>query len=74
MAKGPRGERRSADAVVRAMEIVRIATGEEEETVKPSSPKAAGGKARATALGPKKRKQAAKKAAETRWKGRTRPE
>ena len=71
MAKGPRGERRSGDAVVRAMEIVRIATGEDADTMKPPSPKAKGGKARAAKLAPKKRKAIAKKAAKARWKRET---
>ena len=68
MAKGPRGETRHADAIKRAMQIVGIATGEIEDDVKQPSPKAKGGKARAKALKPEKRKSIAKKAAETRWK------
>lgn len=67
MAKGPRGETREADAVKRAMQIVRIATGEIEDDVKPPSPKAKGGAARAKALPPNKRKAIAKKAAAKRW-------
>ncbi len=67
MAKGPRGETRSADAIKRAMQIVRIATGEEPDTVKPPSPKAKGGKARAAKMAPAKRKAVAKKAAKARW-------
>ena len=67
MAKGPRGESRKADAVARAMQIVRIATGEEADTITPPSPQAKGGHARAKALTPKKRKSIAKKAAAKRW-------
>ena len=68
MAKGPRGETRHADAIKRAMQIVGIATGEIEDDVKPPSPKAKGGVARAKALAPKKRKAIAKAAAKARWK------
>jgi hypothetical protein len=70
MAKGPRGETRPADAIKRAMHIVKIATGEIEDDVKPPSPKAKGGKARAAKLAPKKRKAIAKKAAKARWEKR----
>lgn len=70
MAKGPRGETRPADAIKRAVHIVQIATGEIEDDVKPPSPKAKGGKARATKLAPKKRKAIAKKAAKARWEKR----
>lgn len=68
MAKGPRGESRSPDAIKRAMQIVRIATGDTEDDVTPPSPKAKGGAARAAKLAPKKRKAIAKKAAKARWK------
>lgn len=71
MAKGPRGETRSPDAIKRAMQIVGIATGEIEDDVKPPSPKAKGGKARAKALTPKKRTAIAKKGAKARWKRET---
>lgn len=49
------------------MQIVRIATGEEPDTITPPSPKAKGGKARAKTLTPKKRSEIAKKAARSRW-------
>jgi hypothetical protein len=68
MAKGPRGETRPADAIKRAMHIVKIATGEIEDDVKPPSPKAKGGAARAKSLSAKKRSEIAKKAAKSRWK------
>lgn len=70
MAKGPRGETRPADAIKRAMHIVKIATGEIEDDVKAPSPKARGGEARAKSLSPKKRSAIAKKAAAKRWKDR----
>jgi hypothetical protein len=78
MPKGPKGEKRPADAVSNAVRIARIATGEEPEVLDtPESqgkdPNAAalgrkGGAARAKALSPKKRSEIAKKAAEKRWK------
>jgi len=75
MPKGPRGERRPADVIGNAVHVMRIATGEIEEKLGP--PDAAkeymrkgglkGGKARAKALSPAKRKAIARKAAKARW-------
>lgn len=75
MPKGPRGEKRPADAIARAVQIGRIATGEIEDT-RPDDGKdpaakalgAKGGAARAKSLSPKKRSEIAKKAANKRWK------
>ncbi len=75
MPKGPRGEKRPADAIARAVQIGRIAIGEIEDTA-PADGKdphakalgAKGGAARAKKLSPKKRSEIAKKAAAKRWK------
>jgi hypothetical protein len=80
MAKGPQGQRRPADVNARAVMIAKIATGEIEDVV-PSpedegkDPAAValgrkGGKARAEALGKRKRADIARKAAQSRWKNR----
>ncbi len=78
MPKGPKGEKRPADAVGAAVMVAKIATGEiEDELTDDDKNKAAvelgriGGKARAKKLGKKRRSEIAKKAAATRWqKGR----
>jgi len=71
MPKGPRGEQRPADAIARAVKVMRIATGEETEELAPISPGAAlgklGGAARARNLTPERKAEIAKKAAEKRW-------
>lgn len=74
MPKGPRGEKRPADAIARAVMVARIATGEIADAA-PADGKdpnakalgAKGGAARAKALTAKKRSEIAKKAAATRW-------
>jgi hypothetical protein len=77
MPRGPRGEKRPADVNQRAVMIAKIATGEIEDIeADDGKNKAAqelgrmGGKARAAALGKKKRREIAKKAAATRWGAR----
>jgi len=75
MPKGPRGEKRPADAVARAVMIAKIATGEIEDKVDPVKSAAAelgsrGGKKRAENMTPERRAEIAKKAAATRWKHR----
>lgn len=72
MPKGPRGEKRPADAVGRAIMVARIATGEVEDEREELASAAAqlgskGGKARAEKLSPEKRAEIARKAAEKRW-------
>jgi acyl-CoA reductase-like NAD-dependent aldehyde dehydrogenase len=71
MPRGPKGEKRPADVIGNAVHVMRIATGEVEETA-PKSGRTrsgrAGAKARASALSPKERSEIAKKAAEARWK------
>jgi hypothetical protein len=75
MVKGPKGERRPADANMRAVMVARIATGEIDDKVTDDGKNAAavalgrmGGKARAKGLSAKRRKEIAKKAAKTRWR------
>jgi hypothetical protein len=81
MPRGPKGERRPADVIGAAVKVMRIATGEEPEDYGPDpesegkDPAAValgrkGGKARAAALGKRKRAEIARKAAKSRWKGR----
>lgn len=72
MPKGPRGEKRPADAVARGVMIGRIATGEIEDEREGLSSAAAqlgskGGKARAESMTPERRAEIARKAAAKRW-------
>lgn len=72
MPKGPKGEKRPADAVARAVLVAKIATGEIEDEKEELTSAAAqlgrkGGKARAAAMTPERRKEIAKKAAAKRW-------
>lgn len=71
MAKGPKGEKRPADVNRRAFDIVRIASGEVEDTPKKEGhAKAgkAGGRSRASSLSADRRTEIARKAAEIRWR------
>jgi len=66
---GPRGEKRPADAVARAVMVARIATGEiVEPTKREAKAGAAGAEARAKSLTPEKRSDIARQAAAIRWK------
>jgi hypothetical protein len=70
--KGPRGEKRPADAIGGAVMVARIATGEdqrEELTSAAAQLGRKGGKARAAAMTPERRSEIARKAAAQRWKG-----
>lgn len=69
MPKGPRGEKRPADAIGRAVMVAKIATGEIEENVANAAATlgSKGGNARASKLTPKERKLIARKAAQARW-------
>ena len=72
MPKGPRGEKRPADAIGLAVMIGKIATGEIEDEREATSSAAAqlgslGGKARARALTSAERTAIAKTAANRRW-------
>ncbi len=72
MPRGPKGEKRPADAIGNAIMVARIATGEIEDTVSTTEAAVAlgrrGGKARAASLTPKQRTEIAKAAAAARWK------
>ena len=72
MPKGPRGEKRPADAIGRAVMIAKIATGEIEDEREELTSAAAqlgskGGKKRAENMAPERRKEIAKAAAAKRW-------
>lgn len=75
MPKGPKGEKRPADVIGNAVHVMRIATGEVDDTTPDDGKdKAAqamgrkGGAARAASMTPEKRAEIAKKAAAKRWK------
>ena len=78
MPTGPKGEKRPADVIGNAVRVMRIATGEEAETLpaddgKDPAAKALGrkgGAARAASMTPERRAEIATKAAEKRWRGR----
>lgn len=71
MPKGPRGEKRPADAVSRAVMVAKIATGEVKDERELSSAAAElgrkGGKKRAETMTPDRRAEIARKAAKARW-------
>jgi hypothetical protein len=74
MPRGPKAEKRSADAIGNAVMIARIATGEIDDLTTKDGKNAAavalgrrGGKARAEGMTAKRRKEIAKKAAASRW-------
>ena len=73
MPKGPRGEKRPADAIGRAVHVAKIATGEIEDEREATSSAAAqlgrlGGKKRAENMTPERRTEIAREAARSRWK------
>ena len=74
MPKGPKGQKRPTDVIANAVHVMRIATGEADETLTEDGKNAAavalgrkGGEARAKSLGTAKRKAIASKAAKARW-------
>lgn len=75
MPKGPRGEKRPADAIGAAVMVAKIATGEiEDERDEKLSSAAAelgrkGGQKRAENMTPERRAEIARKAAAKRWAG-----
>ena len=75
MPKGPQGQKRPADVIGNAVHVMRIATGQIEETKRDPGTEAnrkgglKGGKARAAKLSPAQRKEIAKRAAAKRWQG-----
>ena len=69
--KGPHGEKRPADVIGCAITVAKIATGEIDESPKPSGrvkSGQSGAKARAEKLTPRQRRQIAEKAAKARWR------
>jgi hypothetical protein len=76
MPRGPKGEKRPADATGAAVMIGKIAAGEIDEPATTADGKNAaavalgrmGGKARAESMSAKRRKEIARKAAASRWK------
>ena len=75
MPKGPKGQKRPADAIGLAVMIGKIATGEVDDKIEDDGKDPAakalgakGGKARAAKLTPEQRSAIAKKAAAKRWK------
>ncbi len=68
MPRGPKGEKRPADVIGNAVHVMRIATGEIEETAVQMPKRAKGGKARAKSLPPEARSEIARAAASARWK------
>ena len=72
MPRGPKGEKRPADVIGNAVHVMRIATGEIEEShgTAPGRAKGGrkGGKARARVLTAEQRSEIAQAAAAARWK------
>ena len=74
MPRGPKGEKRPADVIGAAVMVGKIAIGEIDDLTTEDGKNAAavalgrmGGNARAAGMSAKKRKEIAKKAANTRW-------
>lgn len=74
MPTGPKGEKRPADVIGNAVRVMRIATGEEADTIADDGKDRAaqamgkkGGAARAASMTPERRAEIAKKAAAKRW-------
>ena len=76
MPRGPKGEKRPADVIGNAVRVMRIASGEIDDTPETEEGKdlnakalgRKGGKARAEKMPAGRRSEIARKAAETRWK------
>lgn len=74
MPKGPQGQKRPADVIGNAVHVMRIATGEIEDTAHDPAKQYArkggqkGGKVRASRLTAQQRSEIARVAAEARWK------
>ena len=75
MPTGPKGQKRPADVIGKAVKAIRIATGEQQQTLGADDGKdpaakslgARGGRARAKALSPRQRAEIAQVAARARW-------
>ena len=76
MPKGPQGQKRPADVIGNAVHVMRIATGEVEDTKRDPGTEAnrrgglKGGVARAEKLSAEERSKIAKRAAKSRWAGK----
>jgi hypothetical protein len=72
MPRGPKGEKRPADVIGNAVHVMRIATGEIEDTASKAPRRAKGGalggKIRSLRLTPEKKTEAARLAAQARWR------
>ena len=75
MSRGPKGEKRPADAIGNAIMVAKIAIGEIEDITTEDGKNAAavalgrmGGRARAEAMSAKRRKEIASNAAKSRWR------
>ncbi len=75
MPRGPKGEKRPADVIGNAVHVMRVLTGEIEDSIpddgKDPAAKALGkkgGAARAKAMTPERRAEIARGAAQKRWK------
>lgn len=70
MPKGPRGEKRPADAIGRAIMVAKIATGEIEDqrAASPAERGKQGAAARTANLSKERRSEIAREAAAKRWK------
>ena len=81
MPKGPKGQKRPADVISNAVTVMKIATGEIEESgqTEDGKSKAAvelgrkGGQARASKLSKKQRSDVARRAAAARWNRAKKP-
>ena len=74
MPEGPKGQKRQADVISNAVTVMKIATGEIEESLTEDGKRKAavelgrtGGAARAKALSPKQKVTIARNAAQARW-------
>jgi hypothetical protein len=74
MLRGPQGQRRPADMIGNAVHVMRIATGEIEDTAPDDGKNKAaqalgrlGGKVRGEPMSTKRRKEIARKVAKARW-------
>jgi len=75
MPRGPKGQKRPADVIGKAVKAIRIATGEQQQTLGADDGKdpaakslgARGGRARGKALSPRQRAEIAQVAARARW-------
>jgi len=76
MPKGPKGQKRPADVISNAVMVMKIATGEIEESTQTNDGKnkaavelgRKGGTARAKNLSARRRREIAKRAAGARWR------